>query len=210
MKKTAIVKYLWIPLFFGSLWGFCEATLGYVLHFVSPISGLIMFPIGFYFMMRAFKEANNISAITLTAAVAAGIKFLDFFLPLQNPAHVINPAIAIMLEALLVGAFFLLFDAKKKRFMFFEALLPSAGWRALYLGYLAVFAASTGMLSGTAWDITKFLVIDSIVNALIIAGLVALARSKNCLLAKFLYAHYSLAIFAFILAAGTQLLIVAI
>jgi hypothetical protein len=100
-KKTNWVLY---PLFWGSLWGVSEATLGHVLHNLRlpVLPGALMFPIGVFFMLRAFRASERVSAIFLTSLVAAGFKFWDFFLPLHTPAAVFNPALAIVSESLLV------------------------------------------------------------------------------------------------------------
>ena len=66
------------------MWGFAEATLGYLLHWILfPVAGMIMFPIGFYFMKRAEKENDESSSIFQVAVIAAIIKSINLFMP--NP-----------------------------------------------------------------------------------------------------------------------------
>jgi hypothetical protein len=100
-KKTT---WLLVPLVWGSLWGVSEATLGHFLHNLRlpVLPGALMFPIGVFFMLRAYRASGRISAIFLSSLVAAGSKFWDFFLPMHTPAAVFNPALAIVSESLLV------------------------------------------------------------------------------------------------------------
>jgi hypothetical protein len=102
---------LLVPLFWGSLWGLCEATLGHFLHNLRlpVLPGALMFPIGVYFMLRAYRASGRVSDIFLASLVAAGSKFWDFFLPLHTAAAVINPALAIVSESLLVMLFVVLY-----------------------------------------------------------------------------------------------------
>ncbi len=91
-------------LFWGSLWGLLEATLGYLLHlidFILGLSSITMTSIGFYCIYRAFKNTDDINCAFLVSSIASSIKFVNFLLPLSSPFKVINPAIAILLE----GAF---------------------------------------------------------------------------------------------------------
>jgi hypothetical protein len=101
---------LLIPLFWGSLWGVAEATLGHLLHTlrIPILPGALMFPLGVYFMVRAYMSSGKISFIFLTSLVAASTKLFDFFLPAQNLASVINPALAILSESLLVMLYFVI------------------------------------------------------------------------------------------------------
>jgi hypothetical protein len=110
-ERDAIVtnkrQLIWIPLFWGSLWGLAEATLGHVLHHIPipGIAGYVMFPIGVFFMVQALNHSGKLSAIHLTALVAAQIKLLDLVLPARSPFAVINPAVAILCESFVLGLF---------------------------------------------------------------------------------------------------------
>jgi len=72
-------QYWLIAAVFGSMWGISEAVVGTMLHGLShflPItglSGLVMFPIGFFFMHRAFVRTGSRNVIFQTAAIAAAI-----------------------------------------------------------------------------------------------------------------------------------------
>lgn len=86
----------------GSVWGLGEATLGHLLHLtrVPGLPGLVMFPFAVLVMGRALARSGSATAVFLTGAVAAGFKFLDLLLPGTDIFAILNPAQAILLEAL--------------------------------------------------------------------------------------------------------------
>lgn len=96
------VPLLGLVLFFGSVWGLGEATLGHLLHLtrVPGLPGLVMFPFGVLVMGRALARSGSAAAVFATGVVAAGFKFLDGLLPGTDILAIINPAQAILLEAL--------------------------------------------------------------------------------------------------------------
>lgn len=99
-------KFLNLVLFYGGLWGLAEATLGYLLHFLpTGIAGMIMFPVAFYFMFNLYKTTGIQSAVLMAGCVAAGIKLTGLAIPLPSLMSVINPAISILLESLVIFAF---------------------------------------------------------------------------------------------------------
>ena len=89
-------------LFYGSVWGLGEATLGHLLHLarVPGLPGLVMFPFAVLVMGRVLARSGSAAAVFMTGVVAAGFKFLDLLLPGTDILAVINPAQAIVLEAL--------------------------------------------------------------------------------------------------------------
>ncbi len=91
-------------LFWGTLWGIWEATAGHILHLthVPGLPGLVMIPVAFFFMSKAFVGSGRYESVVLTACVAAGIKMFDMFIPGQSLQAVVNPAQAILLESLVV------------------------------------------------------------------------------------------------------------
>ena len=94
--------FLAAALFYGSVWGFGEATLGHLLHTarVPGLPGLVMFPFGVLVMGRVLARTGSAAAVFATGVVAAGYKFFDFLLPGTDLLAVVNPAQAIILEAL--------------------------------------------------------------------------------------------------------------
>jgi len=95
-------------LFWGSLWGIWEATAGQLVHLIKlpGLPGFIMFPAAFFFMSRAFARSGRAESIFLAACVAAGIKLFDLFIPGELVQAAVNPAQAILLEALAVTGFY--------------------------------------------------------------------------------------------------------
>jgi len=91
-------------LFWGSVWGLGEATLGHLLHLarVPGLPGLVMVPFAVLVMGRAARS-QSAAAVFLTGVMAAGFKFLDLFVPGTDLLAIANPVQAILLEAL-VGA----------------------------------------------------------------------------------------------------------
>lgn len=97
-------------LIYGAVWGVGEATLGHLLHLarVPGLPGLIMFPFAVLVMGRVLARSGSAAAVFSAGAVAAGFKFLDLLLPGTDIMAVINPARAILLEALAGSAWVLL------------------------------------------------------------------------------------------------------
>jgi len=107
-------------LFYGSVWGLGEATLGHLLHLarVPGLPGLVMFPFGVLVMGRALARSGSAAAVFSMGVVAAGFKFLDLLLPGTDILAVINPAQAILLEALAGTVWASLTKTRTERGMF--------------------------------------------------------------------------------------------
>jgi hypothetical protein len=91
-------------MFWGALWGLSEATLGHILHIVRipGLAGFVMFPVGIFFMLKAYQDSKNLRVIFSTAVVAAAIKLSNLLLPGTYALDVLKPAMAIMTESLAV------------------------------------------------------------------------------------------------------------
>lgn len=174
-----------VSIFWGALWGITEATLGHLAHMVvilPAIAGFIMFPIAFYFMTRAYRETGKIGVLFSTATVAASIKLVDLFLPGLSPIHTINPAIFILIESLAVILVFKVMSFEKGKFRFKEAFTVSIGWRLGYIIYylfLFTFSISREFFQIGIENILRFLILESIINALIIAVYLKFERPFN-------------------------------
>lgn len=174
MNRDTLKQMAVISLFWGALWGIAEATIGYLAHlviFIPGIAGFIMFPIGFYFMTRAYKDTGKPGILFSTAAVAASIKLVDLFLPNLSPIYTINPAIAILMESAAVFLVFKLLNAKPMQFRLGEVLIASTGWRLGFLFYSAILfvtAISQEFIRMGLEHILRFVLLESVVNALII------------------------------------------
>ncbi|MCK5832427.1 hypothetical protein KAH81_02035 [bacterium] len=169
-------------IFWGALWGIAEATLGLFFHAIKPlgpwISGAVMFPIGFYFMHLAFTKTGKIHSMFGVAVIASAIKLVNLVVPGLSPVSTINPTIAIMLEGASVALVYRFVDMKKPAFVTIPVLVMSLGWRVLFVGYLAVVASNTGLLSVGTWSIAKFLVVDMILNSLLISAYLIVSSRK--------------------------------
>lgn len=172
MSKKNESKHVRTFIFWGSLWGLAEATLGSVFHIIPWIAGFFMFPIGFYFMKKALNDSGKLVSIFYTASIAAGIKLTGLFLPLQHPAKILNPAASIMLEAVAVILFFNVFNYEKSQFKLREIITVTLGWRLIFITYHMVLLSLSlydGILKMDMYTLVRFLVFESIINALIIS-----------------------------------------
>ncbi len=164
---------IWIPLFWGSIWGLTEASLGHILHQIPILgmAGFVMFPIGMFYMVQAYRYSGQLSIMFLTAFVAANLKLIDLFLPAHTPFAVINPAVAILCESLAVGLFFGLKDPRKILSRLDIIFIMVFVWRLFYgivilsLGFF--FPVQNFSELGSSHIIGYFL-LGSAVNAILI------------------------------------------
>ena len=113
MKKH--IESLLVILFWGSMWGIIEATLGWGFHKLH-INGasIFLYSFGIFCMFAAMGHTGKGSkAIFGTAMVASAIKLMDLFLPFTFRGA-IHPALFILLEGLLVVGVSHFFDIKPK------------------------------------------------------------------------------------------------
>jgi len=92
-------------LIFGSIWGFLEATLGGFFNMIIfPNKGAIMGGIGVAIMGTALAIYRKPSMLPAIGVVAASFKLLNvwIFVPVSY-VHIINPAMAIILESVAFG-----------------------------------------------------------------------------------------------------------
>ncbi len=169
-------------LFWGSLWGIWEATIGHLIHLIRipGLPGVIMFPAAFYFMSRAFAASGKPASIFLTACVAASIKLLNLFFPGRDVFSVLNPAQAILLESLaVIGIFSFLRTAG--RISLSVPVLASLAWRithcVLNIFMASAFAAPSLFEIGTL-SVLRFLLIDGLSNGFLIFLMIWAERSR--------------------------------
>jgi hypothetical protein len=167
MKKQTLWIYV---LFFGSIWGILEATLGYGLQFLPElVSGSIMFPIGAAIMIFAYKHTGSRKAIVYVALIAASIKAVNFLLPGLMPIKTYNPMIAIMLQGFAMVTVIALFNQKSLVAKVSSFLIASILWRVLFLVNIYINNALTGFnfrqLSSTV-AMTEFVVPYGLMGAL--------------------------------------------
>jgi hypothetical protein len=163
-------------LFYGAAWGVVEATLGYLLHLlrrVTPLPGLtgyILFPIGFFLMLAAFRATGRPIVPVLVATVAAGVKLAGVALPQVQWIFVGNPAISIVLEGLVVSAAAAVFRFDRSPAAIPVAVGISVLWRGLFLLAVLVLPVQKGILMKGTAALLSFTLIDSAVNGLLIGG----------------------------------------
>ncbi|MBN2780831.1 MAG: hypothetical protein JXR21_02570 [Candidatus Marinimicrobia bacterium] len=162
--KTKTIQTI---LLLGALWGVCEAGIGYALHFLPPgFSGMLMVPIGFYFMFNAYRQSGERTAVLWVGLIAASVKLIDLLLPMRSPMGVINPVAAIMLESLLVFAFAKLYDRKQ---VFPPALLLGLSWMTLFtLAQALVLKPASGLYLQPPYQIVSIVILNTLVGALLI------------------------------------------
>ena len=157
----------------GSVWGFFEMTLGGFLHIIHfPQKGAIMGGLAISFMAIFVTITGKPSLVPILGVIAASFKPFDaiiFGVPVGSP-YVINPAIAIVMEALAFSAVTVaLKTAIDKRLL----ARAGAGILAGSLGYVfyAAFASIFGLGMWPALDFTaKFQLILANATPIAITG----------------------------------------
>lgn len=208
--KSNIKNVLMSVLFWGGIWGFAEATLGYLLN-LSPlgISGSIMFPIGFYILQKAYKQSNHFSVIFYSGLVAGMIKLVNLFFPLSHPVKVINPAFAIVLEGLSVMALVAWSVKKNKEIGFVGAFLAGFSWRFIYfidaviLYYIGI--PSRMIEKGPREYLLNFLILNSLINAAIMTLMVKAEKSGKTISIPMLKIQPITAVCSLLIAIGSQI-----
>ncbi|MEW9096438.1 MAG: hypothetical protein AB2417_15275 [Clostridiaceae bacterium] len=163
-----------VIIFWGAIWGLIEATVGNILHmlpFRVP-TGSILFPIGYYFMKKSYKETNDLKSIFYTSSIAASIKLINLFTPTTPIVKVLNPSACILLEGLVVVLVFKLLEYKESNLKYIHILIMSLSWRVGY--YIMCFVAFIPlglMKSSSIVDKNKFIeffFVNGFINSLII------------------------------------------
>ena len=175
MTKKLFVQIL----FFGSLWGLIEATLGYVLHWIpATISGSILFPIAGLILYKAYQQTQSRWSLMYIGMVAASIKAVNFYLPQINVFKTINPMMSILLEAMLVVLVVNLLVDTRPQMKYIAFPIASLGWRALFIGWMYFLLQTTGnmapYLKSTAAAI-DFVVLSGLLSGAIGSVLVLVA-----------------------------------
>lgn len=181
MEKNILKKTTIYALFYGSLWGITEATLGYVLHTLPVlISGSIMFPIAIFFMLRAYHSSNSKKVFLLMGITAALIKLVNIFIPGLPIIKTINPMIAIMLEASAVTVFSLLLNSNKIKSIFIGSLGACFFWRVLFVINSSIINNTTSATVGwvnSSEKVISFIMLNGIISTFIAFGII-LMESK--------------------------------
>lgn len=101
LNKKNNSDFLLTVIFFGTLWGLIEATLGGFLHFIHfPYTGTVMRSIGFGLMAGALSLERNYKIPFYCAIIAGTLKLIDLLIIPCDSGKVIRPAIAIVSEGM--------------------------------------------------------------------------------------------------------------
>ena len=202
-------RYLATIVFWGSLWGIAEASLGNLLHLAAialpGLPGFLMFPIAVFFMKKVFDSTGRVWSIFHIAVIAAAIKMVDFLLPVYIPIRIINPAISILLEGLVVACTYRIYIARRRSLTWPATFSMGAAWRTIFLGYLFVisrFGLPAALITYGILVSLRFVILESFVNSLIIYAFLRWGHFKLQLQVRPNWAAGAL-----LLALGTQFLI---
>lgn len=176
------MKNLPTIIFFGSIWGIIEATLGYLLHLLPVsiyISGTVLFPLVTLILYKAYKQTNSKSALLAIGGIAALIKAVDFFMPFGSPFKIINPIYSIIIESLLVLVVISVLDKDNLTSKIKALAIASIGWRVLYLAYNGVQYLANGFVSDYLVSFTaalQFTLLFGLLSAALGLGLIYLDK----------------------------------
>ncbi len=169
--KLSKKEILWFGLLYGGIWGFLEATLGYILNMIPMgISGGIMFPIAYILMTRAYERTRSVEVLSLLTVVTAAIKLTNLSLPYLPVVKVVNPAFAILMEGFSVAMLFKLTVDKNKKITLFPVVLTCMSWRLIYLAEVTVLYylnIPSRMIQSGLFSILEYLMLG-LINMLII------------------------------------------
>lgn len=195
MNKKAIQIVYW-----GSLWGIAEATLGYVLHLTAiqlpRVPGFLMFPVAFYFMRKAFLATGKAVAVFQVALVAALIKCCDFLIPGNIPIRILNPALSILLEGLAVAAVFAFAERRKAAVGFASVFSMGVLWRAVFLFYLFLISLidlPAALVTDGLEVSLRFLFLESLINAVLMRAYLKIERTERIVAVPPVVAYAALA-----------------
>jgi hypothetical protein len=156
--------------FFSSLWGMVEATLGYLLHKINFSFGwCIWFPLAFYFMDKIYRKTGKAQYMLYGAFIASVIKLTNLFIEVRVD-KVINPSISIVLEAVALLAFYKILEKKHKKAGLVGIGVVNILWRGLYAIYILLMPKSFLMISPLRGlePLVRFMLLESIATTFII------------------------------------------
>jgi hypothetical protein len=182
-KGGNLVRNFWRIIFWGALWGSAEVTIGHFLHiWALPIGWLIWFPLAYCFMWAAYRQTGRAGIVLTMALVASGIKLIDLLMPVRID-FVINPAVSILLEGLAVFVILKVSFARKENHLVRLWLIGigSILWRILYAIYISFLPAAFIKISPVNGliPLTRFLLLESAVNCLLISGIFKLFSNRR-------------------------------
>jgi len=190
-KKMKLVTQI---VFYGSLWGFIEATLGYVLHLIPiAIAGSIMFPIAGMILYKAYQKTESKAALVYIGFVAATIKSVDFLLPQLSIYKTINPMLSIILESLVVVLVVTMITSEKPVNKYLALPIASVSWRTLFIGWMGLQFVLTGNLAPFIKSFEagfNFIIINGLLSGFIASALLYIDSKVTFTFKKLDYSPY--------------------
>ena len=169
-------KALLAVLFFGSIWGLLEATIGFGVKLLGPVflSGEIMFPLGAAICYLGWRRYEKPWFPVGVGLVAACIKLSDGLLGIVPPfdPRIVNPAVAILMESLCLAAALSAWGAWRKErpgHLAPLALVAGLGWRPFFLPWTLYVCTPAYWLEPTAGKIAGFLLAGGLLSAALVA-----------------------------------------
>ena len=94
-----------IIVFWAVCWGLAEASAGYVLHFVENSAGILLYPLGAYCLITAFRKSGyKVIVPVLVTTIAALLKLSNLaFTPPVYHYRVYFPVLAILSEGFITS-----------------------------------------------------------------------------------------------------------
>lgn len=157
-------------IFWGSLWGIMEATLGYLLHKINFSFGwCIWFPMAFYFMDKIYRQVKKAQYVLYGALITSIIKLADLFIETRAD-KVINPSVSIILEATAIFAVYKIVESNHKKIGIAAVTVVNFLWRGLYIVYLLLAPKSFLAISPLRGinPLLQFILVESTANIAII------------------------------------------
>lgn len=157
-------------IFWGSIWGIMEATLGYILHLVPQfISGNIMFSIGSVILIKAYEKFESRLTILGVGISAAIIKSTNLFMSNTSVFKVVNPIISIIIQTLFfMAAINYILNANKYLKSFLIVALAVL-WRSAFVSIMIIQYFSTGYIQAylnTYSKVFSFIFLDGFLSGI--------------------------------------------
>lgn len=89
---------------YGLLWAFLELTFGCLMHIIHFPAGAVLFPAAIFMMLMLYNKTKSTKSLIMMALFVASLKFLNLLMPNITLAYILNPAISIVLESIIVVA----------------------------------------------------------------------------------------------------------
>jgi len=169
-KQRDLTRLIVGVVVFGSIWGLLEATLGGFLHLIIfPNKGAIMAGIGMAIMGSALVIYKKPSMLPFIGFVAASFKLLDvwFFALSPTSIHIVNPAMAIILESVvfsLAAAFLMKKMAKNTSIGIGTGALVGLVSAAIWV-YFAIYVMNAPAYARVVFTAKEFIANQGIVQA---------------------------------------------